>query len=105
MVVALEHFDDEPIRLIVDQVGSDPGSLNPSSAEVKAIQRIITQRPEPAIDAAPAVWEEWKRDCGLIAYHDDTEIDVDALKQRFSVRGIEIQAEVSGRSLGGGQRY
>lgn len=92
MVVALEHFGDEPIRLVVDEVGTDSVSLNPDSAEAKAIQRIMAQRPEPAIDAAPEVWEQWKRDCGLIAYGDETEIDVDALKERFSARGIEIQA-------------
>jgi hypothetical protein len=92
MVVALEHFGDEPARLIVDAVETAPVALNPQSAEAKAIQRITNQLPEPAIDAAPAVWERWKRDCGLIADHDDTEIDVDALKERFSARGIEIQA-------------
>jgi hypothetical protein len=92
MVVALEYFGDEPIRLVVDEIGTDPVSLNPKSAEAKAIQRMTNQPPEPAINAAPAVWEQWKRDCGLIADHDDAEIDVDALKERFSARGIEIQA-------------
>jgi predicted secreted Zn-dependent protease len=96
MVVALEHFGDEPVRLVVDEVETASVALNPKSAEAKAIQRITNQLPAPAIDAAPAVWEQWKRDCGLIADHDDIEIDVDALKERFSARGIEIQAEVSG---------